>query len=261
MLSRASRCMSQTTARRAVFFSMPVAARFSHSPARAHKVAVILSGCGVYDGSEVTEAVAALVCAHKAGLKPTCYAPDMAQHHVVNHLTGEEQPDQTRNVLEESARIARGEVSPLSKLEPGAYDALIVPGGFGAAKNLSSFAFDGDQCKVHPEVEAALRKFHELKKPIAAACISPVLLAKLIPDARITMGSSTESPEWPHAGAAQAATSMGATHVDKSDVRSTVVDDANKLITAPAYMCSTTPDAVFDSIDGMVGSLAAMLRA
>ena len=141
------------------------------------KIAVILSGCGVYDGAEIHESVITLLRLDQRGAQVQCFAPDIAQHHVINHLTGEEMPE-SRNVLVESARIARGEVKDIREANAEDFDALIVPGGFGAAKNLSTFAVEGAGCSINPQVLALAEAFAEAGKPVGLICISPALAAK-----------------------------------------------------------------------------------
>ena len=191
------------------------------------KVAVILSGCGVYDGAEIHESVIALLRLDQRGAKVQCFAPNIAQHHVIDHTTGEEMPE-SRNVLVESARIARGEIKDVRELDAADFDALIVPGGFGAAKNLSDFAISGAACTVQAEVLAAARGFAEAGKPVGLICIAPALAAKIYGEGvTCTIGDD--------AGTAAALTEMGAQHVDC--VVSEIVEDAKrKLVTTPAYM-------------------------
>ena len=153
------------------------------------KIAVILSGCGVYDGAEIHESVITLLRLDQRGAQVQCFAPDIAQLHVINHLTGEEMPE-TRNVLVESARIARGEVKNIQEANADEFDALIVPGGFGAAKNLSNFAAEGAGCSVNPEVLALAEAFAEAGKPVGLICISPALAAKIYgPGVTCTIGN------------------------------------------------------------------------
>ena len=154
------------------------------------KFAIILAGCGVYDGAEIHEAVMTMYAVMKNGAEYQLFAPDIAQHHVVNHLTGAEMPE-TRNVLVESARIARGKIKPLPDLDMRDFDALLFPGGFGVAKNLCSFAFKGADCEVHPQVTKVVREAVSLRKPIGRLCISPVILAKVLGDVEITIGNDT----------------------------------------------------------------------
>jgi enhancing lycopene biosynthesis protein 2 len=170
--------------------------------------AVVLSGCGVYDGAEIHEATLTMLAIMKQGGTYQCFAPDIPQHHVINHLTGDEM-DETRNVLVESARIARGNIKPLNEFDGKNFDALIFPGGFGAAKNLSTVAFKGPDADVNPEVEKVVKQMLELGKPIGALCISPAFIAKIIGDGvRLTIGSDP--------GTADAIGSMGAIHVNTS---------------------------------------------
>lgn len=188
--------------------------------------AVIISGCGVYDGAEIHETVMTMLAIKKSGADYQLFAPDMFQHHVVNHLTGEEMPEK-RNVLVESARIARGNIKPLAEYDPKAYDALILPGGFGVAKNLCTFAFDGTDCKVNPEVEKAVKDTHAIKKPIGALCIAPALISRLLGDVELTIGHDART--------AEAITKMGSKHV-KSTHSEVVVDKKHNIFSTPCYM-------------------------
>ncbi|MFV3304914.1 isoprenoid biosynthesis glyoxalase ElbB [Pseudomonas sp. NY15181] len=191
------------------------------------KVAVILSGCGVYDGAEIHESVITLLRLSQRGAKVQCFAPNIAQHHVLNHLTGEEMAE-SRNVLVESARIARGEVKDVREARVEDFDALLVPGGFGAAKNLSNFAFQGDQCEVQPDVLALAKAFAAAKKPVGLICIAPAMAARIY-------GAGVECTIGNDEGTAQALTRMGAKHIDCA-VEDIVEDKAHKLVTTPAYM-------------------------
>ena len=154
---------------------------------KVKQVAVVLSGSGVYDGSEIHEAVMTLLAIDQQGAAYQCFAPDIMQHHVINHLTGEPS-DEVRNVLVESARIARGNIKPLSQFNADEFDALIFPGGFGAAKNLSSFAFEGSDCVVDGGVTTAVEAMRSQGKPIGALCIAPAAMAKILPGAKVTIG-------------------------------------------------------------------------
>ena len=191
------------------------------------KVAVILSGCGVYDGAEIHESVITLLRLDQRGAQVQCFAPNIPQLHVIDHLTGE-QTSETRNVLVESARIARGQVKDIREADASEFDALIVPGGFGAAKNLSSFAVEGDKCTVQPEVLALAEAFAEAGKPVGLMCISPALAAKIYgPGVVCTIGND--------AGTSAAVVKMGGTH-EECDVHDIVEDTQRKLVTTPAYM-------------------------
>lgn len=218
-------------------------------------VAVVLCGCGRADGSEVHESVSVLIHLDRVGLKYQCFAPDAPQAEVVDHLTGKPVAE-SRNMLVEAARIARGEIKPLSQLDPAAHAAVAFPGGFGAAKNLCTFARDGANCTVRPDVAAVIRSFHEQKKPIALVCIAPVIAAKVLgksaggPGCSITLGGPGD--------AATAAAAMGATPVTKA-VTEAHVDHANRILTTPAYMCDTGPHGVFVGVGHMIDGLASML--
>ncbi|HAB01915.1 MAG TPA: isoprenoid biosynthesis protein ElbB [Pseudomonas sp.] len=191
------------------------------------KVAVILSGCGVYDGAEIHESVITLLRLDQRGAQVQCFAPNTAQMHVINHLTGEELPE-SRNVLVESARIARGDVKDVREAKAEEFDALIVPGGFGAAKNLSDFAAQGAECSVNPDVLALAEAFAEACKPVGLICISPALAAKIYgPGVLCTIGSDADT--------AAAMEKMGAKH-QECDVHDIVEDSQRKLVSTPAYM-------------------------
>lgn len=191
------------------------------------KVAVILSGCGVYDGAEIHESVITLLRLDQRGAQVQCFAPNIAQMHVIDHLTGQEMPE-SRNVLTESARIARGEVKDIREAKAEEFDALIVPGGFGAAKNLSNFAVAGSECTVNPDVLTLAEAFAEACKPVGLICISPALAAKIYgPGVVCTIGND--------AGTASAVEKMGGKH-EECDVHDIVEDSQRKLVTTPAYM-------------------------
>ena len=194
-----------------------------------NKVAVVLSGCGVFDGAEIHESVLTLLAIDQAGASYDCFAPDINQAHVIDHVAGKPVEEASRNVLQESARIARGEIKALSELDPAAYQAIILPGGFGAAKNLCNFAFDAENLTVNEELEAKLLKAHELGKTLAFACIAPAVAAKLFGPQGIKFTIGTD------AGTAQALEKWGGSHVD-CPVEDIVVDDNLNIVTTPAYM-------------------------
>ena len=220
-------------------------------------MAVILSGNGVFDGTECTEAISCFVHLARHNVDYQCYAPEKMQMHALNHTTGEEHGE-SRNVLEESARLSRGNIKPLSELNTQNYDALVIPGGFGAAKNLSTWAVDGPGCTVDSEVSRVIGDFHNSKKPMGACCIAPTLFAKCIPGAKITVGSDDENnPLWPYAGTAAAVVEAGADHVS-TDYDGVVVDEKNKLSTSPAYMYEGKPHEIFDSVGKMVDEVVKM---
>ena len=213
------------------------------------KIAVVLSGNGVFDGAEIHEATLTLYAIAKKGAAYEIFAPDIPQHHVINHITGEEM-DETRNVLIESARIARGNIRALSDFSGKDFDALVFPGGFGAAKNLSSFAFDGTNCKVNRDVEKAIKEMISLGKPIGALCISPVILAKILGDVELTIGQD--------AGTAEAIVAMGATHTMTSHGE-VVVDSKYKVVTTPCYMLDATIDQIGEGADNVIEAVLKLI--
>ncbi len=196
------------------------------------RVAVLLSGCGVFDGSEIHESVLVLLALDRANARIICTAPDVPQHHVVNHLTRQPVPGETRNVLVESARIARGNIIPLSRLNLAEVDALILPGGFGAAKNLCTFALAGPDFQVEPQVARVLREAHQLGKPLGFVCIAPAIAAKLFGAEQLefTIGNDADT--------ARALQAAGAHHVNCT-VHNVVVDRRLKIVTTPAYMLAS----------------------
>ena len=207
------------------------------------KVAVILSGCGVYDGAEIHESVITLLRLDQRGAHAQCFAPNVAQMHVINHLTGEQMPE-SRNVLVESARIARGEVKDIREANVEDFDALIVPGGFGAAKNLSDFAVKGAECTVQPDVLALAEAFAEASKPVGLMCISPAIAAKIYgPGVICTIGNDADT--------ATVVNKMGATH-QECDVSDIVEDKARKLVSTPAYMLAQSISEAASGINKMV---------
>ncbi|CAE1150544.1 isoprenoid biosynthesis glyoxalase ElbB [Serratia sp. Tan611] len=207
------------------------------------QVGVVLSGCGVYDGTEIHEAVLTLLALDRAGAQAVCFAPDRPQLHVINHLSGEETGEQ-RNVLAESARITRGHVQPLSAARAELLDALIVPGGFGAAKNLSSFAAQGTECEVDEDLAILTREMHKAHKPIGFMCIAPALLPKLLDQqVRLTIGNDPDLGE--------VIDTMGGEPVI-CPVDDIVVDGENKVVTTPAYMLAQSIGEAASGIDKLV---------
>lgn len=217
------------------------------------KVGVVLSGCGVYDGAEIHESVLTLLALDRAGAEAVCLAPDVAQRHVVNHLTGQPAAGESRNVLVEAARIARGAVKDLAGFDPAGLDALVLPGGFGAAKNLSDFAFAGADCSVNPEAARVLRAVHAAGKPVGAICIAPVILARLLgaEKPRLTIGTDP--------GTASAIGKMGGEHVSCGGGQA-VVDAEKRLVTTPAYMLDSPISEVAAGIEKLVAELLEMVR-
>jgi len=217
------------------------------------KVGVVLSGCGVLDGSEIHEAVSVLVALDRRGAAIVCMAPNVPLA-TINHLT--HQPVEAhRNVLEESARIARGKVRVIASVQAGEIDALVFPGGFGAAKNLCDFATAGAKARVNPDVARLLRDCHASGKPIGLACIAPVIAAAVLGydgrRPRVTVGTDART--------ADAITQMGGQHVEvgPTDI---CIDEANRLVTTPCYMNDVGPAIVFDGADKMVEAVLKMIR-
>jgi enhancing lycopene biosynthesis protein 2 len=215
------------------------------------RFAVVLSGCGVYDGAEIHEAVLTLLAIDRHGGAAQCFAPDRPQLHVVNHLTGEEAAGESRNVLVESARIARGAIKPLSQFDPAEHDALIFPGGFGAAKNLCTFATQGPDCSVDPDAEKAVKAMHAAGKPIGALCIAPALMARIL-------GGGVEVTIGTDEGTAQAVEKMGARHTQAGH-GGVVVDKARKVVTSPCYMLDSTISQIADGADNTVKTLLQLM--
>jgi enhancing lycopene biosynthesis protein 2 len=181
-----------------------------------NRVAVVLSGCGVYDGSEIHEASACLVHLSRHGADVSMFAPDKPQLHVINHLKGEPTEGETRNVLVESARIARGSITSLAELKVDSFDAVVFPGGFGAAKNLCTFATENANMTVDGEVERIINEFIKAKKPLGFTCIAPVLASKVIPGVELTVGmDKDDNGKWPYAGTAEAVQAMGSKHFNR----------------------------------------------
>ena len=209
------------------------------------KFAVILSGNGVFDGAEIHEATMTLYAIAKNGGEYEIFAPDIKQHHVINHITGEEM-DETRNVLIESARIARGNIKPLSVFSKEDFDAIVFPGGFGVAKNLCSFAFDNIDCTVNPEVERVIKEMAAAKKPIGALCISPVLIARVLGNITVTIGQDT--------GTAESIEKLGAIHKNTGHGE-VVVDETNKIVTTPCYMLDANIAQIAEGADAVVKAI------
>ncbi|MFO0861318.1 MAG: isoprenoid biosynthesis glyoxalase ElbB [Phycisphaerales bacterium] len=221
----------------------------------ARSIAVVLCGCGRADGSEIHESVSLLIHLDRHGFNYRCFAPDLLQPEVVDHLHNKVVHEQ-RNMLVEAARIARGEIAPLAQLDPHKFDAITFPGGNGLAKNLCTFARHGADCTVNADVARLIRAFHDARKPIGLICIAPVLAARVLgtaaggPGCTITLGPGGE--------AASAAARMGAQTVAKG-VTEAFTDQTQKIVTTPAYMCETGPAGVFAGVGAMVDELARLL--
>lgn len=216
------------------------------------KVAVILSGCGVYDGSEIHESVLTLLAIEQNGASYCCFAPNIEQHHVINHLTGEVSEHETRNVLVESARIARGDIENLTELQVQEFDALIVPGGFGAAKNLCNFALDGDNYQLNEQVLSACQAFAQADKPAGYMCIAPAMLPLIYPKGvQGTIGTDSNT--------AALIVAKGLIH-NNCNVEDIVIDHAHKLVTTPAYMLATSLTEAALGINNLVKNVLALTK-
>lgn len=218
------------------------------------KVLVVLSGCGVQDGAEIHEAVSTLIHLDRVRAEVTMAAPDIAQHHVHNHLTGKPAAGETRNVLVESARIARGKITPLAAIKGGDFDAIIFPGGFGAALNLCNFAEKGAACAVNPDVRRVLLEARQANKAIGLICIAPALGAAVLGadyQPSITIGNDE--------GTAAQINRTGAKHVTTAPTE-ICVDERNRIVSTPAYMCAASPAPVYEGIGRLVEKVLTMVK-
>jgi len=216
----------------------------------AKKIGVLLSGCGVFDGSEIHEAVLTMLFLDQAGAEIICMAPDIPQAHVINHLTQEEMSE-SRNVLVESARIARGEIKKLSDVQADDLDALIIPGGFGSAKNLSDFAFKGPGGEINSDVKRLIDDMVTANKPLGALCIAPATVGMALKDKspELTVGSDEQT-----IGALQA---LGVKHIVCA-VDEIAVDEKNKVVSTPAYMLGPGIKDVAEGIEKVVKKVLSM---
>ena len=214
------------------------------------RIGVVLSGCGFLDGAEISESVLTLLALDRAGAEVRCTAPNIPQHHVVNHLTGEESAGVERNVLVEAARIARGRIEDVAGVRGDDLDGLILPGGFGAAKNLCNFAVAGAAAEVHPEVARLVREIVEAQKPLGAICIAPALVAAVLRDSgaqvELTIGSDADT--------AAALEAMGVRHTDCAQDE-ICVDRAHNIVSTPAYMFEGGLARVAAGIDQLVSEV------
>jgi len=213
------------------------------------KFAVILSGCGVFDGAEIHEATLSLYSIAKNGAEYEIFAPDILQHHVINHITGEEM-DEQRNVLVESARIARGNIRNLNSFKAEGFDGLLFPGGFGAAKNLSEWAFKGSDAKINPEVERCILEMIKHGKPVGALCISPVIIAKVVGGVQLTIGNDKAT--------AEALKKTGAEHIDTTHGE-VVIDEQYKVVTTPCYMLNASIDQIGEGAENVIKAMLKLM--
>ncbi|MCQ2270413.1 MAG: isoprenoid biosynthesis glyoxalase ElbB [Bacteroidales bacterium] len=209
------------------------------------KFAVVLCGCGCYDGSEIHESVMTLLAIDRNECQYSIFAPDADQYHVINHYT-KQATNEKRNMLAEAARIARGDIQPLTALKAGDFDAVVFPGGFGAAKNLFTYALEGTNAVVIPEVERVVREFHAAHKPIGALCIAPVMIAKILGDITITVGVDEKT--------IADVESFGAKHINTQQTE-VIADKENKVFTTPCYMLPATIGDIADCADNLIKAI------
>lgn len=213
------------------------------------RIAVVLAGCGVQDGSEIHEAVLTLLALDRQGAMVQCFAPNIPQHDVINHLTGQPMSER-RNVLIEAARIARGKIRDLATFKAAEWDGLVFPGGFGAVKNLCDYAMEGIACSVDPAVEKAVVSMHVLGHPIGALCISPVLIVRILKNVHVTIGND-------HATSA-AIGAMGGQH-QQTGHGEVVIDREYQVVTTPCYMLNSTISQIAEGADNLIRALLGLI--
>ncbi|MFN5909869.1 MAG: isoprenoid biosynthesis glyoxalase ElbB [Bacteroidota bacterium] len=221
------------------------------------KIGVLLSGCGVYDGAEIQEVVLTLLAIDEIGAEAVCISVDEDQYHVVNHVNGEEMPEK-RNMLIESARMTRGNIREISSITPADLDALVIPGGFGSAKNFTSWAFSGPESTINAKIKLLIVNMVNIGKPIAALCVSPVVVAKAMQNSAVhplmTIGSDQEGSPYDIKGFCAGIEAVGST-TEMRSVREITVDAENKIITAPCYMMDASISEVRKNIRSAIESL------
>ena len=225
------------------------------------KIGVLLSGCGVYDGAEIQEAVLTLLAIEEMGAEAVCISIDKEQHHVINHTNGEETKE-VRNMLVESARIARGAITSISEIDPADIDALVIPGGFGSAKNFTTWAFSGPEGTILPEVKLLIVNLINIGKPIVALCVSPVVLSKALEGSDInslmTIGSDKESSPYDIKGFSDGLEKLGVT-TEMKTIKEIAIDRENKIITAPCYMMDASVLEIRENIRLALNALRELL--
>lgn len=221
------------------------------------KIGVLLSGCGVYDGSEIHEAVFTLLAIDENQAEAVCFAPDIDQHHVINHRTGEEMSE-NRNVLTEAARIARGNIGSLANINSGDIDALVIPGGFGAAKNLTKWAFEGPDGEILPDVRRIINEMVAEGKPVVGLCMGPTVIAKALEgtgiSASLTVGTTEAPSPYEIDGISAGMEKAGAKAVMKT-VEEIEVDTNNKIVSAPCYMMEASIKQIRENIRAAVDAM------
>ena len=224
-------------------------------------IGVLLSGNGVYDGAEIQEAVLTLLAIDEMGWNAVCISVDKPQHHVINHLTGEVM-DESRNMLVEAARIARGQITPIDSISPADIDALVIPGGFGSAKNFTSWAFDGPVSTILPEVKLLLVNLVNVGKPIVALCVSPVVVAKAFEGSSIhptlSLGSGSESSPYDINGFNEGLRATGSMAQERT-IREVLIDPSNRIICAPCYMMEARITEIHENIQHALRALKELL--
>tara|TARA_B100000953_G_scaffold2708_2_gene2376 strand:+ start:19737 stop:20399 length:663 start_codon:yes stop_codon:yes gene_type:complete len=218
------------------------------------KVGLLLSGCGVNDGAEIHESVIAMLALDRAGVEMELMAPNIDQMHVINHYTGQEM-DEYRNVLVEASRIARGNIKDMAEISGNDIDALIIPGGFGVAKNLCDYAMAGSECSINPDVYRLISELQLLNKPIGAICIAPVMMAKIFGE----QGASANMTIGFDEATSKDIESMGSVHVE-CKVSDMVVDEDNNLVSTPAYMEAQSIKEAADGIEKLVKQVLSMIK-
>lgn len=217
----------------------------------AKKIGVLLTGCGVFDGAEIHESTLTLYFLDREEAEIICMAPDVDQLHVINHQTSQE-VDEKRNVLVESARISRGNMKDLASVSAGDLDGLVLPGGFGAAKNLVDYAVKGRDCSIHPDVKRIIEEIVDAGKPLGAMCIAPIVVAVALKDKSLnpvlTIGTD--------AATASDLEYFGATHRN-TEVDEIAVDEVHKIVTTPAYMLGPGISDVAKGIEKVVKQVLA----
>lgn len=229
---------------------------------KKRKVAVLLSGCGVYDGAEIHESVLTLLTLDQQGFDVICIAPDMEQHHVINHLNGEEQSEK-RNVLIEAARIARGNIKAIQDVKVDEIDALVMPGGFGVAKNFTKWAFQGADGSIEQQVKDFILDVVKAKKPLAALCMSPTTVAKALEgsgiESDLTVGTTQSKSQYNIDEIGENMKKLGAIPI-LCDVDEIVVDIKNKIISSPCYMMDAPISEIHKGIVKTISKLAELLN-
>jgi enhancing lycopene biosynthesis protein 2 len=224
-------------------------------------IGVLLSGCGVYDGAEIQESILTLLAIEEIGATYTCISIDADQYHVVNHLTGDEMPEK-RNMMVEAARIARGAVKEIKSIQPADIDALVIPGGFGSAKNFTTWAFDGPNGTIRDDVKLLLVNMINVGKPVVALCVSPVVLAKAFEGSSVklnlTIGSSAEDSPYEIPQFEVGLQATGVKTAEKT-IREILVDRENKVITAPCYMMEASVLEIRNNIKQAIEALKELM--